>query len=136
MVDTSVLISALIGPKGPSRSIIRACLKEQFKPLISNSLFQEYEAVSSRPKIRDLCPLNTDEIRSLLNAFYSACEWVPVYYLWRPNLRDEDDNFLIELAIAGNSNCIVTNNIKDMKNSELIFPELKIVSPEQLLGGG
>ncbi|MCV6626455.1 MAG: PIN domain-containing protein, partial [Cellvibrionaceae bacterium] len=80
--------------------------------------------------------LNTDEIRSLLNAFYSTCEWVPVYYLWRPNLRDEDDNFLIELAIAGNSNCIVTNNIKDMKNSELIFPELKIVSPEQLLGGG
>ena len=44
-------------------------------------------------------------------------------------------NFLIELAIAGNSNIIVTNNIKDIEGAELTFDELKILKPEQLLRG-
>ena len=61
------------------------------------------------------------EIRELVNAFYSVCRWVPVYFLWRPNLSDEGDNFLIELAIAGNAEAIVTNNIKDLEGSELFF---------------
>ena len=37
----------------------------------------------------------------MFHSFLSLCEWVPVYYLWRPNLRDEGDNHLIELAVAG-----------------------------------
>lgn len=135
VVDTSVLISALIGPIGPNREVIRECLRGSYNPLISNALFQEYEDVSSRDNIRELCPLSTDELRELLNAFYSVCQWVPIYYLWRPNLPDEADNFLIELAIAGNATCVVTNNIKHMKNSELVFPELHILTPEDLLRG-
>jgi len=64
-----------------------------------------------------------------------VCKWTPVYYLWRPNLRDEGDNFLIELALAGNSEVIVTNNIKDLKSAELNFDGLSILRPEQLLRG-
>ena len=73
------------------------------------------------------------EIRELVNAFYSVCRWVPVYFLWRPNLSDEGDNFLIELAIAGNAEAIVTNNIKDLEGSELFFERLKILKPEHML---
>ena len=135
VVDTSVIISALIGPSGPSRKILRQCLHGKFQPLISNTLFQEYEAVSSREKILALCPLSVNEVNGLLDAFYSICQWVPVYYLWRPNLPDENDNFLVELAIAGNAECIVTNNIKDIKSSELLFPALHILTPQELLKG-
>lgn len=135
VVDTSVLISALIGPKGPSREIIRGCLSGTYSPLISNTLFQEYEDVSGREKIRELCPLTAPELRELLNAFYSVCQWVPIYYLWRPNLPDEGDNFLIELAVAGNAACIITNNVRDIKSSELTFPELHVLTPEELLRG-
>ena len=56
-----------------------------------------------------------------------------MYFLWRPNLRDEGDNFLIELALAGNADFIITNNIKDLCGAELKFPELRIFTPEQLL---
>ena len=52
-----------------------------------------------------------------------------------PNLKDEGDNFLIELALAGNSRIIVTNNIKDLVAAELKFDELRILKPEQLLRG-
>jgi putative PIN family toxin of toxin-antitoxin system len=135
VVDTSVLISALIGKSGPSRAVVRLCLTGVYRPLISNALFHEYEAVTSRATTLERCPLSPDEIRELLNAFYSVCQWVSIYYLWRPNLRDEDDNFLVELAIAGNAACIVTNNVKDLKAAELTFPDLQIVRPEELLKG-
>lgn len=103
VVDTSIVISALIGKQGPSRAVLRKCLNGVYRPLISNPLFLEYEAVSNRETIRTRSPLSASEIRELLNAFYNICEWVSIYYLWRPNLQDEDDNFLLELAIAGNA---------------------------------
>jgi len=135
VVDTSVLISALIGSRGPSREVMRRCLRGIYSPLISNALLLECEDVSGRKDIVDKCPLSSSEIRELLNAYYSVCHWTPIYCLWRPNIPDEGDNFLIELALAGNAAHIVTNNISDLKNGELIFPELKIVSPEHMLRG-
>ena len=135
VIDTSVMISALIGRRGASREVIRRCLTGKYQPLISNSLFQEYEDVSSRKQVRKICPLRAEEIRDLLSAYYSVCTWVPIYYLWRPNLTDDSDNFLIELALAGNSRTIVTNNVKDLRAAELKFDELRILKPRQLLRG-
>jgi len=135
VVDTSVLISALTGQKGPGREVLRKYLQGKYNPLISNALFLEYEDVSKRQQILDACPLKSEEIRELLNAFYSTCHWVPIYYLWRPNIVDEGDNFLIELALAGNAMHIVTKNIGDFQNAELKFPGLTIVKPERFLRG-
>ena len=135
VIDTSAMISALIGKRGATREVIRRCLTGKYLPLISNPLFQEYEDASSRRVVREVCPLSAGEIRDLLNAFYSVCSWVPIYYLWRPNLRDEGDNFLIELAVAGNSQTIVTNNVKDLQAAELKFDDLRIMNPQQLLRG-
>ncbi|MEP1470192.1 MAG: putative toxin-antitoxin system toxin component, PIN family [Halieaceae bacterium] len=129
------MISALIGKRGASREVIRRCLSGGYLPLISNPLFQEYEDVSSRKRVKEACPLGAKEIRDLLNAFYSVCSWVPIYYLWRPNLKDEDDNFLIELALAGNCRTIVTNNVKDLEAAELKFEDLRILTPQQILRG-
>jgi len=107
---------------------------------MGNVLFTEYESVTSRTEILERCILNEQEITTLLNAFLAVCEWVNIYYLWRPNLKDEQDNHLIELAgakracgIAGNANYIVTNNLRDFQNTELSFPYLSIVKPDFLL---
>lgn len=135
VVDTSVVISALIGKEGPSREVLRQCLMGIYQPLISTTLFLEYEAVIQRDEIQHLCPLTDAEIQQLLAAFCSTCEWIQIHYLWRPNLQDESDNFLIELAVAGNAKNIVTNNIKDLSNAELQFDDLNITRPEDLIGG-
>jgi len=135
VVDTSIVVSALIGKRGSSREVIRQCLLGNYNPLISNALFQEIEDVISRDRVKRLSPLSETEVRDLINSFYNTCQWVPIYYLWRPNLRDEGDNFLIELAVAGNSNLIVTNNTKDLVGAELKFQGLRILKPEQLLRG-
>ena len=133
VIDTSVIISALISKRGASREVLRQCLLGNYNPLISNALFQECEAVSSRSEVRKSCPLSAKEIEILLAAYYSVCKWVSIHYLWRPNLRDECDNFLIELAVAGNCDVIVTNNVKDLVDTELNFNNLKILRPQQLL---
>ena len=133
VIDTSVFISALIGDKGPSRELIRRCLQGQYQPLMGNALFLEYEAVIKRDEIIRRCSLTNEEIKQLFAAYLNTSQWVQIYYLWRPNLRDEGDNHLIELAIAGNAKLIATNNIKDFQNSELIFPNVSILKPEQIL---
>ncbi|MFN5612851.1 MAG: putative toxin-antitoxin system toxin component, PIN family, partial [Pseudanabaena sp.] len=101
VIDTSVLISALIGSTGASRELIRLCLQGEYQPLMGNTLFLEYESVVLREEIITQCTLTKQEILILLDAFMSVCQWIDIYYLWRPNLRDEADNHLIELAIAG-----------------------------------
>jgi len=133
VIDTSVFISALIGPSGPSRELIRQCLRGNYQPLMGNALLCEYESVLGRPQIVEQCPLTTAEIRTLLEAFLNRSRWTFIYYAWRPNLKDEADNHLIELAIAGNAAIIATNNTKDFKNTELLFPQLNILKPEAVL---
>ena len=97
------------------------------------ALFHEYEDVLSRPELMDKGPLPATERQTLLEAFLSVTDWVKVYFLWRPNLPDEADNHLIELALAGTAETIVTNNLKDLQHGELRFPGLKIQSPRQFL---
>ena len=133
VVDTSVFTAALIGPQGPNREILRRCLLGKYKPLLSNALFSEYEGVSARDSIIERCPVGKDEIRNLLEAFCSVAEWVQIFYLWRPNLADEGDNHVLELATAGNARWIATNNVRDFAKAELRFPEVQILTPEQIL---
>lgn len=133
VVDTSVFVSALLGSEGPSRELIRRCLLHEYQPLMGNALFAEYESVIHRAEILSRCILDKDEIFALLAAFLSVNEWTNIYYLWRPNLRDEGDNHLMELAVAGNAGVIATNNIKDFQGSELIFPHISILKPEQVI---
>lgn len=134
VVDTNIFINVLIGTNGSaSRELFRRCLKREFQPLMGNALFAEYNDVLSRDRITVKCPLKTNEKKKLLTAFMSICQWVRIYYLWRPNLLDEADNHLIELAVAGNAEIIVTRNIKDLKKSQLRFPQFRVMTPEQIL---
>jgi putative PIN family toxin of toxin-antitoxin system len=133
VVDTSVFISALIISKGSSRELIRRCLKGEYQPLMGNALFSEYESVIGREEIIAKCPLTSVEISALLASFMSVSQWIYIYYLWRPNLKDEGDNHLIELAVAGNAQIIATHNIKDFRNPELLFPNLSILKPEEII---
>lgn len=133
VIDTSVFIGALISSTGANRELIRRCLKREYQPLMGNALFSEYESVINRQKILAQCPISDREIKTLFAALINVSQWIPIYYLWRPNLRDEADNHLIELAMAGNAQIIATNNIKDFRNPDLLFPNLAILKPEDII---
>ncbi len=97
------------------------------------ALFAEYEDVLGRIELFDRCRLNPAERNELLDIFLATCVWTRIYFAWRPNLPDEADNHLVELAVAGGARYIVTRNLRDVAQMELKFPELRVLSPEDFL---
>jgi putative PIN family toxin of toxin-antitoxin system len=133
VLDTNVFVSALLGPRGASRALVRACLMGIYQPLMGTALFLEYEAVMDREALFARCQLTKEERETLLDAFLSVCHWQKVYYAWRPNLPDEADNHLVELAVAGGATAIVTYHTRDFERADLQFPGLRIIQPAVLL---
>jgi len=132
VIDTNIWISALISKEGISREIIRLALQDKIYPQISTSLLVEYEAVMHRDKIQKLCILTSKEQEELFHAYLSTRKWNEIFYLWRPNLDDKDDDFLVELAVASNSKVIITDNKKDIENGELQF-DFEVLTPKEFL---
>jgi uncharacterized protein len=132
IVDTNVFVGACLG-KGPSSLVIEGCLQGRFVPLMGAALLAEYEDVLGRSALFQRCRLSAREREELLDIFVASCRWTRIYYGWRPNLRDEGDNHLVELAVAGGAEFIVTHNIRHLKTMELKFEGLAIATPAQLL---
>jgi putative PIN family toxin of toxin-antitoxin system len=133
VLDTNILVAALLRGGGSARSIVRACLQEQYLPVLGPALLAEYEDVFARESLFADSVLTLKEREQLFDGFLSCCRWVEVFYAWRPNLPDEADNHLIELAIAAQANAIVTRNLRDVSRGELKFPTLQVLTPEQCL---
>lgn len=100
---------------------------------MGTALFCEFEDVLARSELFEQVPVSTKEREVLFAGFMGTARWTRVSYRWRPNLRDEADNHVIELAIAGSAELIVTNNVRDFRRGDLAFPELKILTPKQLI---
>ncbi|RVU80784.1 PIN domain-containing protein [Leucothrix sargassi] len=133
ILDANILVGACLGSRYDNL-VIRGCLTGDFKPLVSHALLFEYEDLIGRGSVFDHpVALNFEEREILFNALYSVCRLIDVSYLWRPNLKDEGDNFIVELAVAGNADYIVTKNLKDFRQSELVFDSFKVITPKQLL---
>jgi len=132
VIDTNVFIGACLG-QGAYLSVVSACLEAKLTPLMGVALLAEYEDVLSRTVLFERSRLKAAERDELLDIFLSVCSWTRIYFGWRPILKDEGDNHLVELAVAGGAEYIVTRNIRDVVRMELFFPGLKIVLPETLL---
>jgi len=133
VVDTNVVVSAMKSSGGTSREVLRLCLQRGCHPLMGDKLFAECEDVLSRPALFRHSPLSSGEREELIDAYFSVCEWVPVFFLWRPNLPDEGDNHLIELAVAGAATKLITFNVRDLRSGELRFPQLEILTPSTFM---
>ncbi len=133
VLDTNVLASAFTSGRGASREVLRRVLRNEAQALISVPLFAEYEDVLARPQVRQRCSLSLQEQEILFDAFLACTELVEVYYRWRPNLPDESDNHVLELAVAAGSATILTFNQKDFSRGELRFPDVVIQSPSNWL---
>jgi putative PIN family toxin of toxin-antitoxin system len=129
VIDTNIFLGACLG-QGAAHHVVAACLRGQYQPLMGAALFAEYEDVMGRAELFESCRLSLAERDELLDIFLATCAWTRIYFAWRPNLPDESDNHLVELAVAGSARFIVTRNLRDVARMELKFPELRVVSPE------
>jgi putative PIN family toxin of toxin-antitoxin system len=132
VIDTNVFVGACLGA-GASNEVVALCLRGEIMPLMGTALLAEYEDVLGREALFERSRLDAAERDELLDIFLARCRWTRIYYGWRPNLPDEGDNHLVELAVAGGAQVIVTRNLRDLKRMDLRFPALKPMTPEDLL---
>jgi predicted nucleic acid-binding protein len=131
VIDTNVFVAGLRSGWGASRAVLRQALLGKYQPLFGNALWSEYQDVLGRAIWGETT--TTTERQNVLAALASQGRWVTVYYGWRPNLPDEGDNHLIELALAGGALAIVTHNLRDLQNGELNLGPLRVLTPAQCL---
>ena len=118
---------------GATNEVVAVGLRAEVIPLMGTALLAEYEDVLGRPELFTRSRLDPAERDALLDIFLARCRWTRVYYRWRPNVPDEGDNHLAELAVAGGAQAIVTRNLRDLLRMELRFPTLEILTPENFL---
>ncbi len=132
VIDTNVFVGACMGT-GASAKIIELCLQGKLQAAMGAVLLAEYEDVMSRASLFKACRLNTAQREELLDIFLDSCKWVKTYFSWRPNLRDEGDNHVVELAVAAAASHILTWNTRDFASMELRFPLLQYCTPPEFL---
>ena len=133
VLDTNILVAALLRGGGTARAVLRGCLTMQYQPVLGPALLAEYEDVLGRAEPFTSSVLPPKERNEVFDGFLNRCRWVEVFYAWRPDLPDEADNHLIELAVAAQADVIVTRNLRDVSHGELKFPALRVCTPEQCL---
>lgn len=132
VIDTASLIAAIRSDQGASRRLLVAALERRFTPLVSVPLMIEYEAVITRPEHLEASQLTREDVETLLDAFVAVAEAVRLAFLWRPALRDADDDMVLETAVNGHADAIVTFNIRDFSGATGRFG-MQVLSPAEAL---
>lgn len=115
VLDTSVVIAGLRSRSGASNALLRQVATRKLTPLATVALFLEYEDVLMRPENRLATGLDAQAVGRFRAAFASAVEPVEVHFLWRPQLRDPADEMVLEAAINGQADALVTHNLSDFE---------------------
>jgi putative PIN family toxin of toxin-antitoxin system len=114
-MDTDVVVAAFDSPTGASRQMLLAVLEQRASLLMSSALFLEYEAVLTRPKVLEMIGTDTQSVLAVLDELAILCVPVSRNYQWRPVAADPDDDMVVETAINGAADAIVTFNLKHMR---------------------
>lgn len=112
VLDTSVVVAAFRSRHGASNRLLRAVAERHVVALATTSLFLEYEAVLMRPEHMLVCGLDVMGVDLVLASLAAVFEPVETHFRWRPQLTDPADEMVLEAAINGRAEAIVTFNVR------------------------
>jgi len=132
VLDTDVVVTALRSANGGSNAVLKEVALGRLQPLVTPALFLEYEAVLKRPEQRLAHGRDLSEIDRFLAGLASACEAVEVSFQWRPQLSDADDEMVLEAAVNGRADALLTHNVRDFAKGAARFG-LRVLRPGEIL---
>jgi putative PIN family toxin of toxin-antitoxin system len=129
VIDTCVVIAALRSQLGASHEVLLRTGTGSFEMHLSLPLLLEYEQVAKRQCSElGLTPQTIDDILDYLCSISHQCE---IHYLWRPGLSDPDDDMVLEVAVAGQCDSIVTFNVRDFAGARRFG--IRVITPQEFL---
>ena len=117
-LDADVMVAAVRSRLGASRAWVHAILSGEADLLLSVPLVLQYEAVLTRPEQLTASGASIEQIAALLDALCAVCTPVEISFLWRPVLRDADDEMVLEVAVNGRADRLLTSNERDFAGAQ------------------
>jgi len=121
VLDTDVVVAALRSDGGASRQLLLAAFDGRIEMLVSVPLVLEYEAVLTRPQLLKDVALTIGEVGTLLDTILSVAVPVEMRFLWRPQLKDPSDEMVLETAVNGAADWVVTFNLRHLAEAAREF---------------
>lgn len=115
VLDTNVLVAAARSRLGASHRLLQVLRDGHYVALASVPLMLEYETVLKRPEQLAAASRSVEMTDAFLDALALCIEPVHLHYLWRPQLRDPADEMVLETALNGRAQALVTLNTADFE---------------------
>ena len=112
VLDTDVIVAAMQSPRDASAALLLEALAGHVTLVANVPLAIEYEATCRMAEHRLAAGLDDHEVGSFLDAVVALAEPVISHFLWRPRLRDPADEMVLEAAVNGRADAIVTFNVR------------------------
>jgi len=133
VLDTSVIVAGLRTRHGAANRVLRLVAAGRLVLLATPPLFLEYEDVLGRPEHVLVHGLAPDALEEFLAELAALVEPVDVHFQWRPQVRDPSDEMVMEAAINGRADALVTYNVKHFAEAAGRFG-ISVLRPVDLLG--
>ena len=121
VLDTDVIVAAVVSGAGASRFLLTEIALGQLPAAVSVPLMLEYEAVLKRPTTLERAGATAADMDVILDKLAATMRPVPIWYLWRPKLRDRNDDMVLEAAANAPASHLVSFNIRDFRNTPAEF---------------
>jgi len=129
VLDTNVVVSALRSRRGSSATLLVQAGTGHFEHCLSVALLFEYESALKDPESGITLP--QEAIEDVLDYLAATGQLQEVFFLWRPALPDPTDDHVLEVAVAGGCDTIVTYNRRDFRGAERFG--VRVVTPREFL---
>lgn len=130
--DTDVIVASLRGRSGASNALLHALSAGQVEAVASVPMMLEYEAILMRPEQRQATGMSVQDVNIFLDTLALLIIPVMPYFLWRPQLRDPDDEMVLDAAINGGAKAVITFNVQDFLPASTQF-NVQVLTPAEVL---
>ncbi|CAO3440344.1 putative toxin-antitoxin system toxin component, PIN family [Azospirillum endophyticum] len=134
VLDTNILTAGLRSRQGASFAVLSLIADGQFQALVTTALFLEYEAVLKRPEQCEVHGFSVADLDQFLSELAAVLEPVDVYFTWRPQLSDPTDEMVLEAAVNGRAEVLVTHNVRNFAGAAPRFG-IPVLRPAEFLRG-
>ena len=131
-VCSAARVSAFRSRNGASFAILEMVAARRFAPLVSTALFLEFEDVLQREDQRAVHGLGRVEVLAALAELAALCEPVETHFRWRPQTSDPADDMVLEAAVNGRAEFLVTHNVRDFVGAAGKF-QFRVAAPRAFL---